>query len=188
MTNLLFIWNYDIEGAPWRIAVTSGGAACLALPVNDASTLERAQKRLLHASKASNHTEAPEATAIIEAPCTAGHAAARQIAEYLAGSRRNLDFELWLTGTEFQQSVWRCLMRVPRGQCVTYGELARMCGHSTATRAVAAACAANSILIAIPCHRVIAAGGRLGGFSCGLSLKRRLLAIESPALPLFRRH
>jgi O-6-methylguanine DNA methyltransferase len=81
-------------------------------------------------------------------------------------------------GTAFQQAVWRALLDIPAGRTKTYGEIARAIGSPNATRAVGSACGANPIPVLIPCHRVLASGGRLGGFSAGLHWKRRLLTIE----------
>ena len=81
-------------------------------------------------------------------------------------------------GTEFQCTVWSALRRVPRGQAASYGALARALGRPKAARAVGGAVGANPILLFIPCHRVLASNGALGGFSAGLDLKRRLLALE----------
>jgi O-6-methylguanine DNA methyltransferase len=80
--------------------------------------------------------------------------------------------------TPFRRRVWREMQRIPLGQTVSYAELARRIGQPNAMRAVGGACGANPIPLIIPCHRVLAAGQRLGGFSGGLDWKRKLLAIE----------
>ncbi len=85
-------------------------------------------------------------------------------------------------GTAFQQAVWAELRRIPWGETRTYGDVARALGQSTAVRAVGGACGANPVPVLIPCHRVVAAGGRLGGFSGGLDWKLRLLAREGVLL------
>ncbi|MEN9573625.1 MAG: hypothetical protein RL514_1480 [Verrucomicrobiota bacterium] len=85
-------------------------------------------------------------------------------------------------GTQFRRRVWAELQRIPRGQTRTYGELAEELGKHRAARAVGGACGANPIPVLIPCHRVLAAKGGLGGFSGGLEWKRRLLAIEGVLL------
>lgn len=82
-------------------------------------------------------------------------------------------------GTPFQQSVWRALQQIPVGQTRSYGEIARAIGKPKGVRAVGGACGANPIPILVPCHRVLAANGKLGGFSGGLNWKRRLLAREA---------
>lgn len=81
-------------------------------------------------------------------------------------------------GTEFQRSVWEALRAIPPGRTRSYGELAAQVGRPGGARAVGQACGANPIPLLIPCHRVLAAQGRLGGFSGGLAWKRRLLERE----------
>jgi len=81
-------------------------------------------------------------------------------------------------GTAFQQSVWRGLLAIGAGQTRSYGEVAAALGRQRATRAVGSACGANPLPLLIPCHRVLAADGGLGGFSGGLEWKRRLLQAE----------
>jgi O-6-methylguanine DNA methyltransferase len=82
------------------------------------------------------------------------------------------------SGTEFQQQVWSALRRIDVGHTKTYSEIASEIGVPGAARAVGSACGANPIPLLIPCHRVVASGGKLGGFSAGLDWKQRLLAIE----------
>ena len=81
-------------------------------------------------------------------------------------------------GTPFQQRVWRAIAAIPRGETRSYAWLARKAGKPKAVRAAANACGANPVPLLIPCHRVIASDGSLGGFSCGLAIKRRLLRLE----------
>ena len=85
-------------------------------------------------------------------------------------------------GTKFRRRVWTELRRIPRGETRSYGEIADDLGRLKAARAVGGACGANPIPVLIPCHRVLAASGGLGGFSGGLEWKRRLLAIEGVLL------
>jgi O-6-methylguanine DNA methyltransferase len=80
--------------------------------------------------------------------------------------------------TTFRRNVWAEMRQISLGQTVSYGELAVRIGQPNAIRAVGGACGANPIPLIIPCHRILAAGQRLGGFSGGLDWKRRLLAIE----------
>jgi O-6-methylguanine DNA methyltransferase len=84
----------------------------------------------------------------------------------------------WTAGTGFQRRVWAELCRLAPGETRTYAQLAAALGQPRAARAVGGACGANPIPVLVPCHRVTAAGGGLGGFSAGLAWKRRLLAIE----------
>jgi O-6-methylguanine DNA methyltransferase len=86
-----------------------------------------------------------------------------------------------LTGTVFQQRVWREIAKIPLGKTKTYGELAAAIGRPKAIRAVGSACGRNPVPLFIPCHRVKGANGQLGGFSCGLPWKILLLGIEAGA-------
>lgn len=85
-------------------------------------------------------------------------------------------------GTKFRLRVWDALQRIPRGETRSYGEIAEDLGKRRAARAVGGGCGANPIPVLIPCHRVLAANGRLGGFSGGQEWKRRLLAVEGVLL------
>ena len=82
------------------------------------------------------------------------------------------------SGTEFQRRVWNALRKIPSGQTKSYSQVAQSIGRPGAVRAVGQACGANPIPVVIPCHRVLAAGGKLGGFSSGLDWKRKLLTRE----------
>jgi methylated-DNA-[protein]-cysteine S-methyltransferase len=114
-----------------------------------------------------------------EAPPLA--AAAAQLDEYFAGERRDFDLELDLRGTEFQRAVWDELLRIPYGETMSYGELARRLGRPERVRAVGAANGRNPVAIVAPCHRVIGADGSLTGYGGGLDRKRALLAVEGSA-------
>jgi O-6-methylguanine DNA methyltransferase len=83
-----------------------------------------------------------------------------------------------LAGTEFQKRVWNALRKISIGQTKSYGEIAEAIGKPKAVRAVGGACGANPIPVLVPCHRVLAANKKLGGFSGGLDWKRKLLARE----------
>ncbi len=89
------------------------------------------------------------------------------------------DIKLDLRGTEFQLRVWEALRIIPRGTTTTYGALARSLGLKTgAARAVGSACGANPVSLIVPCHRVLSAGGGLGGYYWGVARKQRLLQAE----------
>ena len=96
----------------------------------------------------------------------------------LAGSEPKEFPPLDLDGTEFQKSVWNALRKISLGNTKSYGEIAAAIGRPKAVRAVGGACGANPVPVLVPCHRVLAANKKLGGFSCGLDWKRRLLARE----------
>jgi methylated-DNA-[protein]-cysteine S-methyltransferase len=104
---------------------------------------------------------------------------ARELEEYFAGVRRSFEVTLDLsTRKGFTALVLERLRTVPYGAVVTYGELAAACGNPHGARAVGTAMRNNPIPIVIPCHRVIAAGGKIGGYSPGLEVKRRLFEVE----------
>ncbi len=110
-------------------------------------------------------------------PVLAG--AAAQLEEYFAGRRTEFDLPLAPEGTDFQRRVWAELMRIPYGETVTYGELARRLGNPTGSRAVGLANGRNPIGIVVPCHRVVGSGGDLTGYGGGLPRKRLLLDLEA---------
>ncbi len=102
-----------------------------------------------------------------------------QITEFLEGKRTEFDIPLRLKGTDFRQKVWNGLRKIPYGQTITYKELAQRIGSPKGYRAVANACGANPCPILIPCHRVVASGGHLGGYSGGLDIKLALINTEN---------
>lgn len=102
-----------------------------------------------------------------------------ELVEYLLSAREKFETPLDLSsGTEFQRTVWRRLRKVKFGEATSYGELAEAVGRPGAMRAVGNAVGSNPLPIIIPCHRVLAHGGKLGGFSGGLGRKKQLLKIE----------
>jgi len=107
---------------------------------------------------------------------------ARQVLDYLAGRRQVFDLPLAPQGTPFQQKVWAALRAIPYGQVCSYKDLARAAGCPRGFQAVGQANRRNPIPILIPCHRVIAADGTLGGYAGGLDLKQALLTIEGISL------
>jgi len=96
---------------------------------------------------------------------------------------RGLDVPLDIQGTVFQRQVWAVLRTIPAGETLSYAEVAARLGRPTATRAVAGACAANRLAVAVPCHRVVAADGRVSGYRWGPDRKRALLDLEKGANP-----
>ncbi|HMD45120.1 MAG TPA: methylated-DNA--[protein]-cysteine S-methyltransferase [Acidimicrobiales bacterium] len=109
--------------------------------------------------------------------------AAAQLTEYFDGSRTRFDLPLAPHGTPFQRSVWFALAEIPYGETISYGDLARRVGRPNAYRAVGQANGANPLPIILPCHRVVATGGGIGGYGGGLTLKRALLGLESGGAP-----
>ncbi len=105
----------------------------------------------------------------------------KQMKEYFKGNRKDFDVPLDLhrSGTDFQQTVWGQLLKIPFGKVWTYGELAKRVKRPKGARAVGQANGRNPIPVIVPCHRVVASGGALGGFTGGLNVKRFLLDHES---------
>jgi methylated-DNA-[protein]-cysteine S-methyltransferase len=101
-----------------------------------------------------------------------------QLEAYFVGERTTFELPLRLHGTPFQQRVWSALQEIPYGETISYGELARWVGNPNASRAVGTANGHNPVAIVVPCHRVIAAGGGIGGYGGGLDRKRWLLEHE----------
>jgi len=105
-----------------------------------------------------------------------------QVEDYFAGRRRDFDLPIAPHGTPFQRKVWRRIAAIPFGQFETYGALARTLG-GVAAQAVGQACGRNPVGLLVPCHRVLAAGPRLGGYGGSEDVKRWLLAHEGIAVP-----
>jgi len=102
-----------------------------------------------------------------------------ELDQYFAGRRKRFDVEVDLAPlTPFQQRILMATARVPYGELTTYKVVARQAGNEQASRAAGAALGANPIPIVVPCHRIVAADGTLGGYAGGLAAKRRLLALE----------
>lgn len=102
-----------------------------------------------------------------------------QLDEYFNGERMVFELPLDLShGTDFQIKVWQTLCQIPYGQTISYKELATMINKPTAFRACANANGKNLISLIIPCHRVIASDGTLGGYTGGVDIKEKLLALE----------
>ena len=101
-----------------------------------------------------------------------------QVNEYLTGRRKQFDVPLKYQGTQFQQSVWQELQKIPYGETRSYQEIAIGIGNGRAVRAVGQANNKNPIMIIIPCHRVIHKNGDITGFACGVEVKQYLLELE----------
>ena len=105
-----------------------------------------------------------------------------RVVGFVEDPRRQFDLPLDISGTAFQQRVWQALRAIPVGATSTYAEVAAAIGAPRAHRAVAAACAANKIAVAIPCHRVVRADGALAGYRWGVERKRALIACEAQTI------
>ena len=102
----------------------------------------------------------------------------KQTENAVMGTKTNGRIAVRPQGTAFQKRVWQALLTIPYGEKVSYGELARMVGCRSA-RAVGQAVGANHVALLIPCHRVIAAHGKIGGYEYGIEIKKRLLEVEN---------
>lgn len=103
--------------------------------------------------------------------------AGKQTENAVMGAKKDGRITVQPKGTLFQQHVWQALLTIPYGETVSYGEIARMVGCKSA-QAVGQAVGANPIALIIPCHRVIAAHGQLGGYAYGIEIKKKLLELE----------
>lgn len=108
----------------------------------------------------------------------------RQLQAYFRGELQEFDLPLALEGTPFQVRVWQSLRAIPYGQTISYGQLAHQIGQPNAARAVGLANGSNPIPIIVPCHRVIGANGNLTGYGGSLSIKQKLLSLESRQMRL----
>ena len=108
-------------------------------------------------------------------------ASAQQLIEFTEGKRRAFDVAIDLRGTPFQLEVYEAVARIPFGEKATYTEIAERVGRPRANRAVGAANSVNPLPLVVPCHRVVAASGKLQGYAGGLAMKARLLALETAA-------
>jgi O-6-methylguanine DNA methyltransferase len=162
---IVHIASLDSPIGSLRLASTEVGLAYVALPHASGRGLSGFLRRALPEARV---TEGFEPNRV----------ASRQICDYLEGKRCEFDLPLDLRGTPFQLDVWRALREIPYGETRSYADIARVVGRPAATRAVGAANGANPLSLVVPCHRVVASGGGLGGYAGGLDLKARLLAME----------
>ncbi|WP_227396229.1 methylated-DNA--[protein]-cysteine S-methyltransferase [Jeotgalibacillus aurantiacus] len=101
-----------------------------------------------------------------------------ELTDYFNGVKQTFNMKVDVKGTPFQEEVWQALRDIPFGETRSYADIAEAIGRPKAVRAVGGAVGANPVLVTIPCHRVIAKDGSIGGFSSGLDLKRVLMKIE----------
>ncbi len=157
--------QFDSPIGGLRVASTERGLGYLELPHASGRGLDGWLRRCLPGAR-----------------CEEGYAANRsavaQVLEYLEGKRTEFDLPLDLRGTPFQRAVWEALLAIPYGETRSYGDVARCVARPRAVRAVGTANGSNPVPLVVPCHRVIASGGKLGGYGGGLDLKARLLAME----------
>lgn len=168
------VWNvapneemfFSVLSAPFgQLTVVAGERGLRAVHIGGPDTLEPSLR-----------------DAAVSRPRHAGvNTACTQLREYLAGTRTRFDLRLDLRGTPFQVEVWRSLRKVPYGRTSTYADQARSVGRPAAVRAVGSANGRNPVPIILPCHRILASDGTLGGYSGGLAVKEWLLAHERGA-------
>lgn len=170
-------------------AVTDTGRPC-ALLLDPEAKLSRShymadlQRRFPATVKLSEASESSAITDIVDVTLDRllGFAALQQAgapAEYAAEAAL-LQQQSILYGSTFQRSVWRAMAQVPLGKTCSYGELARRAGHDVkSTRAVAQACGANPLTLVVPCHRIVAQGGGMGGYHWGTTVKQKILRDEA---------
>ena len=107
-----------------------------------------------------------------------------QITEYFAGERTSFNLPIaYPHGTPFQHSVWNALRDIPYGETRSYEDIAVAIGNPKAVRAIGQANTRNPILLLVPCHRVINKNGTIGGFGCGVAVKKQLLQWEGVTIP-----
>ena len=170
MTRVL-LTAFETALGPMAVATTEQGVVATSLPPGGAARVRRELARLVPGA------------AIVEAaaPLPEDHPHAALVAQtqaFLRGETSGLDAPLDLRGTPFQRACWDALRAIPYGTTISYAELARRVGRPGASRAVGQANGANPVPLFVPCHRVVAADGSLGGFGGGPALKRALLALE----------
>lgn len=157
------LWSeFVYDAIPLKIAVTEDGAICRVEFTKGGKTHSAAQKR--------NWQKNWPATKFIRDP-----AVAKSLTKKMKQGEK---LDILMIGTEFQCTVWKNLLAIPEGEVVTYAELARRSKSPKAVRAAGTACGANPVAILVPCHRVIASDGGLGGFGGGLPTKKKLLKAE----------
>lgn len=161
----LHVAEFETRHGLMRCASSERGLAYVHLPRAGGRGLDGWQRRY-----------APEARTI--SAWEPNRVAIAQITEFLEGKRPSFDLPLDLRATPFQQLVYDALLEIPYGETRTYAEIARRIGQPKAFRAVGTANGANPLSLVIPCHRVVAAGGKLGGYGGGLPMKKQLLAME----------
>ncbi len=158
------------------VASTPVGICAIAFASSDAvlrhDLRERFPKATLVEEKLTSRADDPQANWLTQA--------VEFVLAHLSEHPSAATFPFDTRATAFQHRVWQALQTIPRGETITYATLAQQLGQPTATRAVASACAANPVALAIPCHRVVGAKGALTGYRWGVDRKQKILAAERP--------
>lgn len=157
------VWHSDMASPLGKLRLESDGVALtrIALPLEKPKAVRPTRRR-----------------DDLEIFVTARH----QLEAYFSGQAQDFDLPLAPSGTPFQREVWAELRRIPRGETISYAELAQRVGSPRAHRAVGAANGRNPLPIVVPCHRVVGSNGRLTGFAGGLKAKAWLLRLEKAPL------
>jgi len=165
--------DLDTPFGPIRVTATALGVAAIDLPDDVGRGLDHGgdlgDRDVLGRGRSPGDEDAT--AAILRDACM-------QLEQYLAGERDRFEVSLDPGGTEFQRLVWQLLVQIPYGELWSYRDVARALGRPRAARAVGGANGANPVPIIVPCHRVIAADGGLGGYSGGVEIKRWLIDHE----------
>lgn len=159
--------SFAVDGCPLGrllVGATERGISMVGLGRSDA------------ALEASLRTEYPAAEIVRDARGIGGWV--RDVRDHLEGRQPELELPTDVAGTDFERHVWDALRAIPYGSTRSYGEIARALGQPAASREVGQACATNPTAVVVPCHRVVHADGRLGGYRWGVWRKRDLLARE----------
>jgi methylated-DNA-[protein]-cysteine S-methyltransferase len=177
MSHLVF----QTEWGWMTVAASDRGISAILLPVKSQLAAEAAARKMRR--EAGFHkvlAPHPAVNVLLED-------ARNQLGDFLHGHRRSVEFPVDLSsGSSFQRRVWRTILRIPYGRVRSYQWVAERIGGRRYARAVGLALGANPVPIIVPCHRVVASHGGLGGFSAGLRNKRRLLALEGSLAQLTR--
>lgn len=147
------------------LAMSEKGVCAIALGDNPDALVDWLKQKYPHAQKTSDN-------AVLLSRL-------QQILNYTESPSDSLDLELDINGTEFQKRVWQALLTVPAGETCSYSDIAKKIGSPQSVRAVAGACASNSLALAIPCHRIVRRDGNLSGYRWGLERKKILLQKEA---------
>jgi methylated-DNA-[protein]-cysteine S-methyltransferase len=161
------IWHSDMTSPLGKLRLESDGVALtrIALPLEKPKAVRQATRQTTRRDD-------------LEVFAAARH----QLQAYFSGQAQEFDLPLAPSGTPFQREVWAELRRIPRGETISYAELAQRVGSPRAHRAVGAANGQNPLPIVVPCHRVVGSNGRLMGFAGGLEAKAWLLRLEKAPL------
>lgn len=169
--NITVLYNCQSTPFPYTFLLEASGEGIKRITFNTSASLDEGPVNQPCTLKKNRRDDASTSRFIFEAMV--------QLEEYFLGKRKRFSVPVDLTSaTNFQKSVWNMLCKIPYGKTISYKEIARRIGKPKAVRAVGNACAQNPVPVLIPCHRVIRSNGKLGGFSAGLDVKRRLLEIE----------